>query len=96
MYEGVRSDRNLYSKNLIDAQDEIAELKKSFRRMTQRISRLKDDIDTKALQIVGEEEKKKNYAKENDVLQKGALLEGHRQDQAQHRVRRDHCHQHQE
>lgn len=38
--------------------------------MTQRISRLKDDIDTKALQIVAEEEKKKNYAKENDVLQK--------------------------
>ena len=31
LYENVRSDRNLYSKNLIEAQDEVAELKRKFR-----------------------------------------------------------------
>lgn len=34
LYEAVRSDRNLYSKNLLEAQEEIAELKMKFRRMT--------------------------------------------------------------
>ena len=31
LYEAVRSDRNLYSKNLIEAQDEVAELKRKFK-----------------------------------------------------------------
>lgn len=30
LYETVRSDRNLYSKNLIEAQDEVQELKRKF------------------------------------------------------------------
>ena len=34
LYEAVRSDRNLYSKNLIEAQEEIEELNKKFKRMT--------------------------------------------------------------
>jgi predicted nucleic acid-binding Zn-ribbon protein len=38
LYEAVRSDRNLYSKNLLEAQEEIAELKFKFKRMTQQIS----------------------------------------------------------
>lgn len=44
LYEAVRSDRNLYSKNLLEAQEEIAELKMKFRRMTQQISQLKEEI----------------------------------------------------
>ena len=31
LYEAVRADRNLYSKNLIEAQDEVAELKRKFK-----------------------------------------------------------------
>lgn len=31
LYEAVRSDRNLYSKNLIEAQDELAEFKRKFK-----------------------------------------------------------------
>ena len=31
LYEAVRSDRNLYSKNLLEAQEEIAELKMKFK-----------------------------------------------------------------
>ena len=38
LYEAVRSDRNLYSKNLLEAQEEISELKMKFRRMTQQIN----------------------------------------------------------
>ena len=38
LYEQVRSDRNLYSKNLLEAFEEIAELKTKFKRMTAQIS----------------------------------------------------------
>ena len=33
LYEAVRADRNLYSKNLIQAQDEIQEMKRKFKIM---------------------------------------------------------------
>ena len=35
LYEAVRSDRNLYSKNLIAAQDEILDLKRKFKILVQ-------------------------------------------------------------
>lgn len=38
MYEAVRADRNLYSKNLIEAQDEIAEMKRKFKIMNHQVS----------------------------------------------------------
>ena len=50
----MRSDRNLYSKNLLEAQEEIAELKMKFRRMTQQISQLKEEINSKDLNIHSE------------------------------------------
>ena len=31
MYEGVRSERNLYSKQLTETQDEIAEIKRRYK-----------------------------------------------------------------
>jgi hypothetical protein len=31
LYEAVRSDRNLYSKNLIEANDEVAQLRRNFK-----------------------------------------------------------------
>mmetsp|Transcript_10297 Transcript_10297/g.15733 ORF Transcript_10297/g.15733 Transcript_10297/m.15733 type:complete len:494 (-) Transcript_10297:320-1801(-) len=46
LYEAVRSDRNLYSKNLIEAQDEVAELKRKFKIASHQISQLKDEIET--------------------------------------------------
>lgn len=47
LYESVRSDRNLYSKNLIDAQDEIAEMKRKLKIMDHQIEQLKEDIAAK-------------------------------------------------
>ena len=54
MYEAVRSDRNLYSKNLIEAQDEVAELKRKFKIASHQISQLKEEIDTKDLTLGAE------------------------------------------
>ena len=38
LYEAARSDRNLYSKNLIEAQDEIAEFKRKIKIMTHQVT----------------------------------------------------------
>lgn len=38
LYEAVRSDRNLQSKNLIEAQDDVAELKRKFKIASHQIS----------------------------------------------------------
>ena len=46
LYEAVRSDRNLYAKNQIEAQEEIAEMKRKFKTMTRHIEQLKEGIDS--------------------------------------------------
>ncbi|KAG8471207.1 hypothetical protein KFE25_009628 [Diacronema lutheri] len=47
LYEAVRADRNLYSKNLIESQEEIADMKRRFRTMSSQIDQLKDEIQSK-------------------------------------------------
>lgn len=47
LYEAVRSDRNLYSKNLIEAQDEIDEMKRKFKIMNHQIEQLKEEIQVR-------------------------------------------------
>jgi hypothetical protein len=47
MYETVRTDRNLYSKNLVEAQDEIIEMKRKLKIMSHQIEQLKEEIATK-------------------------------------------------
>lgn len=47
LYEAVRADRNLYSKNLIEAQEEIGEMRRRFRSMSAQIEQLKDEIASK-------------------------------------------------
>lgn len=44
LYEAVRADRNLYSKNLIEAQDEIQEMKRKFKIMQHQIEQLIDAL----------------------------------------------------
>ena len=48
LYEAVRSDRNLYSKNLLEAQEEIGDLTKKYTRMAHQINQLKEEIKTKS------------------------------------------------
>jgi len=47
LYEAVRTDRNLYAKNLLEAQEEIQELRMQFKLMSQQINQLKDEINQK-------------------------------------------------
>ena len=54
LYEAVRSDRNLYSKNLIESQDEIAEMKRKFKIMNHQIEQLKEEITAKDHALVKE------------------------------------------
>jgi uncharacterized coiled-coil DUF342 family protein len=58
----------LYSKNLLEAQEEISELKMKFRRMTQQISQLKDEINAKDHAIHDENLSRDRYASENAKL----------------------------
>lgn len=44
LYEAVRSDRNIYSKNLIETQDVIKGMKQRFKIMNHQIEQLKDEI----------------------------------------------------
>ena len=68
MYESVRSDRNLYSKNLIEAQDEITELKRKMKIMTHQIDQLKEEIGSKEVSLA------KEHALYQDVDQQKAKL----------------------
>lgn len=52
LYEAVRSDRNLYSKNLIEAQDEITEMKRKLKIVNHQIDQLKEEITTKEAALV--------------------------------------------
>nr|VZI36376.1 unnamed protein product [Spirometra erinaceieuropaei] len=68
LYEAVRGDRNLYSKNLIEAQDEIAEMKRKLRIMTHQIAQLKDEISTKDAIIVQENIERQRVEAERDNM----------------------------
>merc|ERR1719261_519194 len=53
-YEGVRTDRNLFSKNLVESQDEIAEMKRKFKIMYHQIEQLKEEIKEKDQALIKE------------------------------------------
>lgn len=52
MYEQVRSDRNQFSKQQVQAEDEIAEMKRKFKIMTHQIDQLKEEIQTKNVALI--------------------------------------------
>ena len=59
LYEAVRSDRQLFSKNLLESQEEIAELKMKYKLLSQQLSQLKEEISSKDKGYQGEDRKKK-------------------------------------
>jgi len=67
-YEAVRSDRNLYSKNLIESQDEIAEMKRKFKIMNHQIEQLKEEIQAKDQAYVKERIEHTRSDKEKEAL----------------------------
>lgn len=54
LYESVRSERNLLSKNLIDAQDEINELRRRIKVMSHQIEQMKEEINSKEIALIKE------------------------------------------
>merc|ERR1712014_92107 len=47
LYEAVRTERNIHSKNLVESQDEIAEMKRKFKIMQHQTEQLKEENDEK-------------------------------------------------
>merc|ERR1712203_362704 len=68
LYEAVRTDRNLYSKNLVESQDEIAEMKRKFKIMYHQIEQLKEEIKEK------EEKLKKEHSDHNRVQKQCEMI----------------------
>lgn len=68
LYEAVRSDRNLYSKNLIESQDEITEMKRKLKIMNHQIDQLKEEITAKEATLVKEHLEHQRVEKEKDAL----------------------------
>ena len=68
LYEAVRADRNVYSKNLVAAQDEIGELKRKFKIMNQQVEQLKEEIGAKDIALVKEHFDHMKVEKEKEGL----------------------------
>ncbi|MGH0135565.1 UNVERIFIED_CONTAM: hypothetical protein FKN15_066173, partial [Acipenser sinensis] len=68
LYEAVRSDRNLYSKNLIEAQDEITEMKRKLKIMNHQIDQMKEEISGKEAALVKEHMEHQRVEKEKEAL----------------------------
>ncbi|XP_040006991.1 cilia- and flagella-associated protein 58 [Xiphias gladius] len=72
LLESVVSERNLYSKNLIEAQEEIAEIKRKMKTMNNQVTRLRDEITGKELALAKDQQVHKRLEKDNESL-KGEL-----------------------
>eukprot|EP01135_Chromosphaera_perkinsii_P000050 Nk52_evm1s24 gene=Nk52_evmTU1s24 len=68
LYEAVRSDRNLYSKNLIESQDEITEMKRKLKIMNHQIDQLKEEISGKEICLAKECVEHQKVEKEKDSI----------------------------
>ncbi|KAM8899578.1 cilia- and flagella-associated protein 58 isoform 1-T1 [Spinachia spinachia] len=72
LLESAVSERNLYSKNLIQAQEEIAEMKRKLKTMNNQVTRLRDEITGKELALTKDQQEHKRLEKDNESL-KGEL-----------------------
>ncbi|XP_069021148.1 cilia- and flagella-associated protein 58 [Embiotoca jacksoni] len=72
LLESVVSERNLYSKNLIEAQEEIAEMKRKMKTMNNQVTRLRDEISGKELAMAKDQQEHKRLEKDNEAV-KGEL-----------------------
>ena len=64
----VRSDRNLYSKNLIESQDEIGEMKRKLKIMNHQIDQLKEEIQGKEQDLVRAQSEHEKVKKDKEQL----------------------------
>merc|ERR1719316_1766138 len=69
LYEAVKTDRNLYSKNCLESNDEIAEMKRKFRSMSHQIEALKEEIKEKDQLLIKEHFEKNKVKKSSEAIQ---------------------------
>ncbi|XP_072750545.1 uncharacterized protein [Anoplolepis gracilipes] len=55
LFDAVRAERNLYSKSLVEAQEEVRDLKSKLKITSQQIEQLREDIATKEASLIKEE-----------------------------------------
>jgi len=79
LYEAVRTDKNLYSKNLTEATEEIGEMVKKFKVMHHQIEQLKEEIKEKDKQLITEHFDHQFISKESDKTKEN--LERHSKQQ---------------
>ncbi|BBN13317.1 cilia- and flagella-associated protein 58 [Marchantia polymorpha subsp. ruderalis] len=72
LYETVRTERNLYSKNLVQAQDEIDEMKRKFKVMAHLVEQLKEEVTSRDNALMKEHAEHLKVEKEREAL-KGDL-----------------------
>ena len=68
LYDAVRSDRNLYSKDFMKSKEEINELWKKYKRMTYSVEQNRDDIKNKDQELVELDKEFKKVEKENEKI----------------------------
>ncbi|XP_026128390.1 cilia- and flagella-associated protein 58-like [Carassius auratus] len=68
LYEDVRTERNLFSKNLIEAKDQNAEMKRKVKIVNHMFEQLKDEITTKEVAIDKERQEFQRVERERENL----------------------------
>ncbi|NWS57230.1 CFA58 protein, partial [Chunga burmeisteri] len=71
--EAVRIERNLYSKSLIEAKDEIAETKKKLKTVIHQVDQLKEEIADKEAALEKAHAEHQQTEKEKELLKAGLL-----------------------
>uniref|UniRef100_A0A9J8D899 Cilia and flagella associated protein 58 n=2 Tax=Cyprinus carpio TaxID=7962 RepID=A0A9J8D899_CYPCA len=68
LYEDVRTERNLFSKNLIEAKDQNAEMKRKVKIVNHMFEQLKDEITTKEVALDKERQEFQRVERERENL----------------------------
>merc|ERR1719454_2136763 len=70
LYEAVCTDRNLYSKNLIESNQEIAEMRRKFKMKFHETTALKEEIREKDNQLIDTHFRLDKVRRQNDDIEK--------------------------
>ena len=70
LYEQVRNDRNLFSRQQINSEDEINEMRRKFKIMSHQIEQLKEEIATKDAALINEHFVLKRLQEEMKLLKR--------------------------
>lgn len=68
LYEAVRSDRNMYSKKLIESQDEVVEMRRKLSMLNHQIYQLKEESTVREALLVKELNELQRATKEKETL----------------------------